>query len=366
MASLEERRLVKGKAYVIVFYRNGKKEKIYLGRRYKKREAEAACSAVEAYLDSEVTGEPLPRAAQIYFDSIPSDLASRMAVLGIRTAKSSMTVKEAWNLYAEKCRTRIKPSSANVFHHCYERLTKVVDENEPISSIDEKKSEELHDLLRRHYSPATITSTIGVLKMFSGFLLKRGIIEEPLFTTIKGGAKKNPSRAYYVSPEMTRGIMKELPSDEWRLLFALWRLAGMRRSEPFYLTIDSFDFEKRIIKVVSPKTEHCNKGTRTTPILPELMTEIKDKLHLLGFKNIKQNSIPYFLSRSIIKAGYEIYPRIIQNLRSSFETDLVLAGFPQHVVASWLGHTLGVQEAHYLQVTNESFERASNTNLWDN
>lgn len=366
MASLEERRLVKGKAYVIVFYRNGKKEKIYLGRRYKKREAETACSAVEAYLDSEVTGEPLPRAAQIYFDSIPSDLASRMAVLGIRTAKSSITIKEAWNLYAEDCRTRVKPSSINIFYHCYERLTNVIGENEPLSSIDDKRTEELFDYLKRTYSPATVTSTVSILKMFSGFLQKKEIIEQPLFTKLRGLSKKNPSRAYYVSPDMTKAILKELPSDEWRLLFALWRLAGMRRSEPFYLTRDSFDLDKRIIRVTSPKTAHCNKGTRITPILPELMEVVKDKLQWVGFKNIKETSVPYFLSRSIVKAGYETYPRIIQNLRSSFETDLVLAGFPQHVVASWLGHSLGVQEAHYLQVTSESFERASTTNLWDN
>ena len=33
-------------------------------------------------------------------------------------------------------------------------------------------------------------------------------------------------------------------------------------------------------------------------------------------------------------------------------------GFPAHVVAAWLGHTVRVADAHYNQVTDEHFRRA--------
>src|SRR5262249_4442827 len=60
----------------------------------------------------------------------------------------------------------------------------------------------------------------------------------------------------------------------------------------------------------------------------------------------------------IKRAGLEPWPRIFHNLRSSRETEL-LARFPPHVVAAWMGHDVKVSMRHYAQITAADFDRAA-------
>lgn len=46
-----------------------------------------------------------------------------------------------------------------------------------------------------------------------------------------------------------------------------------------------------------------------------------------------------------------------QNLRSTRETELAET-FPIHVVTRWIGNTVPVAAKHYLQLTDEHFDRA--------
>jgi hypothetical protein len=61
--------------------------------------------------------------------------------------------------------------------------------------------------------------------------------------------------------------------------------------------------------------------------------------------------------RIIKRAGLEPWPRLFHNLRASRETELA-ERFPLHVVTAWLGNTTEVAQKHYLQTTDEHFQRA--------
>lgn len=65
------------------------------------------------------------------------------------------------------------------------------------------------------------------------------------------------------------------------------------------------------------------------------------------------------LHRIIKRAGLEPWPKTFQNLRSTRETELAET-FPMHVVCKWIGNSEPVAAAHYLQFTDEHFERAVN------
>jgi hypothetical protein len=54
-------------------------------------------------------------------------------------------------------------------------------------------------------------------------------------------------------------------------------------------------------------------------------------------------------------AGHEPWPRLLQNLRASCETDWV-ERYPAHVVAKWLGHSPKVAAQHYLMSREDHFE----------
>ena len=45
-------------------------------------------------------------------------------------------------------------------------------------------------------------------------------------------------------------------------------------------------------------------------------------------------------------------------MRASRETELLDAGFPAHVVAAWIGHSVKVQNASYAQVADHHFDLA--------
>lgn len=61
------------------------------------------------------------------------------------------------------------------------------------------------------------------------------------------------------------------------------------------------------------------------------------------------------LERIIIKAVYEVWPRLLQTLWVSCATDWVEC-YPSHVVAKWLGHSPKVAAEHCLMSRDHHFE----------
>jgi hypothetical protein len=61
--------------------------------------------------------------------------------------------------------------------------------------------------------------------------------------------------------------------------------------------------------------------------------------------------------RIIKRAGMKPWPKPFQNLRSTRETEL-MEKFPAHVVCGWIGNSEAIALKHYLQVTDDHFERA--------
>ena len=62
--------------------------------------------------------------------------------------------------------------------------------------------------------------------------------------------------------------------------------------------------------------------------------------------------------RIIRRAGLKPWPKLFHNLRASRETELA-ADFPIHVVCAWIGNSALIAAKHYLQVTDDYFERAA-------
>ena len=59
----------------------------------------------------------------------------------------------------------------------------------------------------------------------------------------------------------------------------------------------------------------------------------------------------------IKRAGLKPWPKLIQNLRSSCETEWLDSGMPAHVVTNWIGHSVKVQNDNYAQVDDHHFEK---------
>jgi hypothetical protein len=118
--------------------------------------------------------------------------------------------------------------------------------------------------------------------------------------------------------------------------------------------------------VTSPKTERHHGGeSRLVPLFPELRPYLDESFeqaepgteYLFNrFRNVAVDYRSQFL-RIINHAGLKQWPKLFQNLRSTRQTELEDT-FPSHVVCTWLGNSEAVARKHYLQVTDDHFEKA--------
>ena len=106
--------------------------------------------------------------------------------------------------------------------------------------------------------------------------------------------------------------------------------------------------------------------SRIVPIFPELMPHLESAWesadpgteHVINRYRDAGSNLRTQMTRIVKRAGLKPWPRIFHNLRSSRQTELEET-FPSHVVCKWIGNSLQVARKHYLQTTDEHFERAT-------
>jgi integrase len=195
------------------------------------------------------------------------------------------------------------------------------------------------------------------------------ILAESPFAEVKGvNVRANKDREVFITRDIAQQVLDACPDAEWRALFALCRFGGLRcPSEVLSLTCDDIDWVRGRIRVPSPKAEHHEGGaSRVIPIFPELRPHLEDAHELAEpgadyvITRYRQKNINLRtqLQRIIRKAGLEPWEKPFQNLRSTRETELAET-FPIHVCCAWLGNSQSVARKHYLQLTDEHFQKAA-------
>ena len=126
------------------------------------------------------------------------------------------------------------------------------------------------------------------------------------------------------------------------------------------------NWERSRVRVPSSKTEHHDGGeSRIIPLFPELrpyLLEVFEQAEpgtqrvITRYRGGNAN-LRTQLQRIIRRADLEPWPKLFQNLRSTRETELA-EEYPMHVVCKWIGNSQPVAAQHYLQLTDEHFERA--------
>ncbi len=157
-----------------------------------------------------------------------------------------------------------------------------------------------------------------------------------------------PKQKHHISNEVALRILKHLPNDEWRLLFALARWGGLRvPSEPELLRWSDVDWEQNRLTVHSPKTEHHEGRDRRIiplfPIIKSLLEVLRKNAgpsddFILSFMRKKSNSsFRDPLIRAIEMAGAARWSKLYTSLRATRDTEL-RSKYPSHVVDAWIGH----------------------------
>jgi len=215
-------------------------------------------------------------------------------------------------------------------------------------------------------SPPTIAKRVSVAKQVFRASVRWGWLSKSPFDGLRPGSQANPARARYIPLGTILDVLDACPSIDWKLVMALSRLAGLRcPSEVGGLTWGDINWEKGRLTVLAKKTEHHggDHAVRVVPICPELRAILADAFEqaepgatlVVPMAARKGVNLRTHLERIIKKAGHAPWPRLLQNLRASCETDWV-EKYPSHVVAKWLGHSPKVAAQHYLMSREHHFE----------
>jgi integrase len=213
---------------------------------------------------------------------------------------------------------------------------------------------------------ATVRKSCGVLAMALRAARKAGALSCDPFEGVPKSAGANPEREVYVEWATVEKVLEAGPGAEFRLLVALSRLAGLRvPSEVCGLRWGAVDWERRAIRVDSPKTRRHGKPWRLVPLVPELLgmleraySDAPEGAEFILPTYRTHTSPSMLVLRACRAAGVEPWPRPFHAMRASCETDWA-ARFPLADVAEWLGHSRTVAARHYLRPTDATFAAAT-------
>ena len=119
------------------------------------------------------------------------------------------------------------------------------------------------------------------------------------------------------------------------------------------------------MRVRSPKGENFGKGIREVPLFPEVRRVLEEfylepdggEFVIATNDRSSAKNLRTVFEKILRKAGVDPWPRLMQNLRSSRETELARE-YPLQTVTAWLGNTPKVALENYLQVRDEDFTKA--------
>ena len=115
-------------------------------------------------------------------------------------------------------------------------------------------------------------------------------------------------------------------------------------------------FDAQLSKALQEETKRVRRMLRAAWALRK-EAEVGQEWVCPIFRDGRENPRTVAL-RYVRRAGLAPWPRLFQNLRASLESELV-ADFPIHTVARWLGNTPAVAMKHYLTDRPEDFRRAA-------
>ncbi len=247
-------------------------------------------------------------------------------------------------------------------------LLEVFPADKPLRDFIEGDAEDWQQaIIRAGRAENTIRKAVGRIRQFFTAAKRRGLVMSNPFEVLPATVRANHSRFHFVSRDDAQRVLDACPDVEWRLIFSLARYGGLRcPSEMLALTWQDVDWDRNRIRVPSPKTErHEGKASRMIPLFPEPHPILMDALevaedgaeHVVSRYRSASANLRTQMHRIIRKAGLEPCPKVFQNLRSTRETELA-EQFPIHVVCKWIGNSQPVAAEHYLQLTDEHFERS--------
>jgi len=369
MASLSKHK--NGTRRILFADGQGKRHTIYLGK-LPKRESDSIRRFVERILSAQISGQPMDNETARWLSDRPEWLFNKLAGVGLAKRREAATIQKFIRNYIES-RIDVKPRTILKYEIVAKKLVEFFGPECLIRDITAGDVDAFRLSLVSLIGESTIGKTMQIAKQFFKSAMRNKLITENPFEDQKTTVGGNPDRFYFVTREETEKVLKACPNAEWRLIVALARFGGLRcPSEHLALRWHDVDWEKGRIHVQSPKTEHHEgKAVRTIPMFPELEAALNDvwerpetegKTFIINRYRCSNSNLRTQFNRIVRSAGIEPWQKPFQNMRSTRETELANE-FPIQVVCQWIGNSPKVAMRHYLQTTDDHFDKAVGRSL---
>ncbi len=355
-----------GKKRILVACGDGPRKTIRLGS-VSQRNAEAIKVRVEQLATAKLTGIMDPEAAR-WVGSLEDKMYAKLAAAGLVPPRDRQHPTLGRLLSAFFDTVAVKPQTAVTYKQTRTAMEKFFGEARRLSTIETLDGDRWRQAMREEgLAEATISKRIKTGRQILRQGIKWKMLAENPLEGVKAGSQSNASRMFFISQEDSAKVLDACPNVEWKLLFALSRIGGLRcPSEHLRLKWEHVDWARGRILVSSPKTEaHAGRDSRIIPMFPELRALLMEAFEaaepggewvIARYRDPTCNLRSQFI-RILHRAGLKPWPRLFHNLRGSRQTELA-AKHPIHVVCAWLGNTQAVAQTHYLQLRDSDFEDA--------
>ena len=319
-----------------------------------------------------------------WLDGLGDELHGRLAAKGLVTPRAKRSLKAFCDSFQES-RRGIAVATSVRDRQVIDVLIEYFGGDRAIDSITAQDAESWRNWLKDHgnkrdsdraeLSDNTVRRRTGVASQIFSKAIKWDLIRKNPFDGLEKSIRENPDRMQYVSWSDVLKLIDVAPNAEWRALLAFLRLTGCRApSEVHDLRWADLDFADRKITIRSPKTRHLGSrhAVRSCPMFLELVPYLEELADVIcpGINvPMSERVFPFVkngttnlrtpIERMIRLAGMQQWPKLIQNLRSSRQTEL-LDSFPVKDVCDWFGNSPAIVAKHYAQSRSEFSERAKN------
>jgi len=400
MASLTKENSNGRKGWRLRFYLNGKRRSLWLGE-VSKRIADGVSYNVDRLVQAKEAGQQADAAQIKWATSLEGRMKQTLVGWGLAEPTAQRLNTAAGkdlgpflDAYIED-RTDLKPGTKTNYRQCRRLLVEYFKADRSLRSITAADADRWRRWLlarvvqieikkrpaskekpavpgrpEKTMATATVSKHIKRAKTMFADAVRDRLIERSPFADQKGSSEANKDRHHFIDRTVSAAVLKACPDQDWRVIFALARFAGMRcPSEVSALRWHDVLWDQNRLRIESSKT-----GLRFCPIFPELRPVLET-----AFDNAPTGAIfcvgkyggngdanlSTQLKRIVKNAGLQPWPKTFINLRSTRRTELQEA-FPSHVVDQWLGHSTKTAEKHYLQVTEDHWQAGATTQTGSN
>lgn len=357
------------------FRHGGKRRSLWLSDPSKRR-AETVMRHVDELVRAKAAGGGIDPATSVWAIDLEGKLFNSLARIGLVDPKRHTSLGEDARLLGPFCdayiasRTDLKQATIDNYGHAKRLLVEKFGERHVLAAITVADAENWRRwMLARPVkwdadgkptatmAEATVSKHVKRAKTMFAHAVKDRLLTENPFAELKTSSEVNRSRDHYVDRKTAAAVLTACPDDDWRLVFAFARFAGLRRCEVLAMKWTDILWDVERLRIDSPKT-----GLRFCPIFPELMPFLlassesaPDGAVRCIHRYHRLANLGTQLNRVIESAGVVPWPKTFQNLRATRRTELQ-ERHQDHVVNSWLGHSSQTAEKHYLQVTDDHWE----------